>query len=142
MDGEFIYGAEYRGRKDFDDPEVRSRAGNFGAASENYADRGIDLNEQLIKNKPSTFFFRMKSDAMTGAGIHHGDVLIVDRSIKTANGKVVIAVLDGEMLVRRFEKNFNKVRLIPETSKLGPIEVDPYCEFAVWGVVTYVIHSV
>jgi DNA polymerase V len=78
---------------------------------------------------------------MTGAGIFSGDALIVDRSITNANGKVIVAVLNGEMLVRRLEKGFNKVRLIPETARLAPIDVDPYSDFNVWGVVTYVIHA-
>ena len=85
----------------------------------------------------------MSGDAMKGAGIFNADVLIVDRSLKEANGKIVIAILNGEMLVRRFEKTMNKIRLIPETKKLSPIEVDlSGCEFGIWGVVTYVIHAV
>jgi len=54
---------------------------------------------------------------------------------------VIIASLNGEMLIRRFEKTFNKIRLIPETTKLATIDIDPYAEFSVWGVVTYVIHA-
>jgi DNA polymerase V len=85
---------------------------------------------------------RVSGDAMIGAGIFSGDVVIVDRSVKAANGKVVIASLNGEMLIRRLEKTFNKIRLVPETSRLSPIEVDlSGSEFSVWGVVTYVIHS-
>jgi DNA polymerase V len=57
------------------------------------------------------------------------------------SGKVIIATLNGEMLIRRFEKAINKVRLIPETKKLAAIDIDPYAEFSVWGVVTYVIHA-
>jgi len=103
---------------------------------------GFDLNEQLVRNKPATFFMRVNSDAMTGAGIHNGDVIIVDRSLPAKNGKVVVAVLNGEMLVRRYERSFNKIRLVPETAKLATIEVDPYTEFSIWGVVTYVIHEI
>ena len=120
-----------------------ANATGFGAAADDYAERGIDLNEQLIKNKPATFFFRMNGDAMINAGIYNGDVLIVDRSLKAISGKVVVAVLNGEMLIRRFEKTFNKIRLLPETNKLSAIDVDlNSCEFAIWGVVTYVIHAV
>ena len=79
---------------------------------------------------------------MTGAGIYHGDTVIVDRSIKATNGKVVIATLNGEMLIRRLEKTFNRIRLIPETSRLSAIDVDTSgSDFSIWGVVTYVIHS-
>ncbi len=142
MDGEVIFDAAYKGSKQFTQQQVRTAdATGFGAAADDYAERGIDLNEQLVRNKPATFFMRVRGEAMINAGIHDGDVVIVDRSIKPVSGKVVIATLNGEMLIRRFEKAINKIRLIPETKKLAPIEIDPYAEFSVWGVVTYVIHA-
>lgn len=143
MDRENRYSAAYKGTKDFTQHKVHSaNATGFGAAADDYSERGIDLNEQLIRNKPATFFFRMNSNAMTGAGIFSGDILIVDRSITETNGKVVIAVLDGEMMVRRLEKSAHKIRLIPETSNLSIIEIDPFSDFKVWGVVVYAIHAV
>ncbi len=143
MDGEIFYGAAYRGSKQYRQQDVKTAdATGFGAAADDYAERGIDLNEQLIRNKPATFFMRVRGDAMIGAGIHDGDIVIVDRSLKPASGKVVIAVLNGEMLIRRLEKTFNKIRLLPETSKLSAIDVDTSCnEFTIWGVVTYSIHT-
>lgn len=142
MDGEYFYGAAYKGSKNFTQKEVRTaNATGFGAAADDYAERGIDLNEQLIKNKPATFFFRMNGDAMVGAGIHHGDTLIVDRSLKAVSGKVVVAVLNGEMLVRRLQHDIKGIRLIPETHKLAPIDVDPFAEFSIWGTVIYSIHA-
>ena len=142
MDGEVFFGTAYKGSKTFTQHEVRTaNATGFGAAADDYAEKGIDLNEQLVRNKPATFFMRVRGEAMIGAGIHDGDVVIVDRSLKPDSGKVIIASLNGEMLIRRLEKNFNKVRLIPETNKLATIDIDPYAEFSVWGVVTYVIHA-
>jgi DNA polymerase V len=142
MDSEEVYGSAYRGTKNFTQHDVhRANATGFSTPADEYMERGIDLNEQLIKNKPATFFFRMNGDAMNGAGIFSGDVLIVDRSITNVNGKVIVAVLNGEMMVRRLEKGFNKIRLLPETTKLAPIDIDPFAEFSVWGVVTYVIHA-
>lgn len=142
MDGEVISGAAYRGTRQYTQQQVRTAAATgFGAATDDYAERGIDLNEQLVRNKPATFFMRVRGDAMTGAGIFDGDVVIVDRSLKPVSGRVVIASLNGDMLIRRLERTLNRVRLIPETPKLSPIDVDPYAEFSVWGVVTYVIHA-
>ena len=144
MDGEEFFGAAYKGSKNFTQFDVKTaNATGFGAAADDYAERGIDLNEQLIRNKPATFFFKMSGDAMINAGIYNGDVMIVDRSLKAVSGKVVVAILNGEMFVRRLEKTLNKIRLIPETNKLSAIDVDlNCCEFAIWGVVTYVIHAV
>jgi DNA polymerase V len=143
MESDTFYNASYKGSKEFNQWDVpTANATGFGAAADDYMERGIDLNEQLVKNKPATFFMRVTGDAMIGAGIHDGDVVIVDRSLKAVSGKVVIAILNGEMLIRRLDKAFNKIRLIPETPGLAPIEVEPLAEFAVWGVVTYVIHRV
>ena len=142
MDGENFYGAAYKGSKAFTQQEVHTaNATGFGAAADDYAERGIDLNEQLIRNKPATFFFRMKGDAMRDAGIFDNDVLIVDRSLKLANGKVIVAVLNGELIVRRFHKNFSSAFLIPENNRYKAINLAEFSDFALWGVVTYAIHS-
>lgn len=137
-----IFNSTNKGTKNFTPHDVhRANETPLSTPADEYMEGGIDLNEQLIKNKPATFFFRMNGDSMNGAGIFSGDVLIVDRSITNVNGKVVIAVLNGEMLVRRLDKTLNKIRLIPETTRLAVIDVDPFAEFAVWGVVTYVVHA-
>lgn len=99
----------------------------------------IDLNEQLVPNKQDTFYLRVNTDCMSGAGIQSGDMLIVDRSVKPDNGKIIIALMDGELLVRYYEQQRGRKRLIPATPALAPIEVDAAARFAVWGVVTYVI---
>jgi len=143
MEGEEFYGAAYKGSKQFTQQQVKTaNATGFGAAADDYMDRGIDLNEELIKNKPATYFFRMKGDAMREAGIFDNDVLIVDRSVKLANGKIIVAVLNGELLVRRFHKNFSSAFLIPENSRYKPINLSEFSDFVVWGVVMYVIHQV
>ena len=141
MEGEIFYGAAYKGSKQFSQHEVRTtNATGFGAAADDYAERGIDLNEELIKNKPATFFFRMNGDAMTDAGIFDNDVIIVDRSLKPVHGKIIVAILNGELLVRRFHKNFSSAFLLPENNRFKPINLAEFTNFSVWGVVTYVIH--
>ncbi|MFZ9300003.1 MAG: LexA family protein, partial [Chitinophagaceae bacterium] len=98
MDEGVFFNAAYTGTKEFDQHSVRTaNATGFGAAADDFAERGIDLNEQLIRNKPATFFMRVSGDAMINAGIHDGDVVIVDRSIKPVSGKVIIAILNGDM---------------------------------------------
>lgn len=142
MDGEIFYGSAYKGSKDYTQKNIHTaNATGFGAAADDYMERGIDLNEQLIKNKPATFFFRMKGDAMHEAGIFENDILIVDRSLKLANGKIIVAVLNGELLVRRFLKNFSSAYLIPENNRYKPINLAEFSDFAVWGVVVHSIHS-
>ncbi len=141
MEGEDFYGAAYKGSKQYKQQEIKTaNATGFGAAADDYMERGIDLNEQLIRNKPATFFFRMKGDAMQEASISDGDILIVDRSIKVSSGKIIVAILNGELLVRRFHQNFSSAFLIPENKRYKPINLAEFTDFAVWGVVTYTIH--
>ena len=141
MERETIYNAAYGGSKKFSQHDVKTaNANGFAAAADDYAERGIDLNEQLILNKPATFFFRMNGDAMTGAGINSGDVLIVDRSIKAANGKIAVIAVNGDLVVRRIQQHLKGVTLLAENSRYGNIELTEFVHLNVWGIVTCVIH--
>ena len=142
MDDDF-YGAAYKKSKQpGQHAKTVTSSPGFGAVADNYAERGIDLNEQLIMNKPATFFFRMKGDAMQDAGIIEGDVLIVDRSLKATSGKIIVGSVDGELVIRRFQQTFNKTFLLPENKRYQAIEVGEFVRFDPWGVVTCVIHIV
>lgn len=82
MEGDFFNETSYRGTKQFSQQDVKTAdATGFGPAADDYMERGIDLNEQLIRNNPATYFMRVRGDAMTGAGIFDGDTIIVDRSL-------------------------------------------------------------
>jgi DNA polymerase V len=144
MDGEIFYATQLGGTKTYGNLEIKkANPGGFRSRESESEKKTIDLNEHLICNRANTYFMKVSGDAMVGAGIYHGDMVIVDRSLKVSNGRVIIAVLNGEMLIRRFEKNYNKIRLIPDTNRLSPIDVDPSgADFSIWGVVTYVIHSI
>ena len=142
MDGEQFYSPAYKGSKQYTQQEIKTaNATGFGAAADDYMERGIDLNEQLIRNKPATFFFRMKGDAMQEVGIFDNDVLIVDRSLKLVNGKIIVAVLNGELMVRRYHKNFSSSFLVPENSRYKTINLEEFSDFMLWGVVIYAIRS-
>jgi DNA polymerase V len=78
---------------------------------------------------------------MTGAGIHSGDLLIVDRSLEAVDGNVVVAALDGELTVKRLYKRDKILRLLPANQNYQPIEIQAQQSFEIWGVVTNVIHA-
>lgn len=140
MEDEFN-GAAFKGSRQFkqqDAKPVKARA--FGEPGD-HIERDIDLNDQLINNKQSTYFFRMKGDAMQQAGIFDGDLLIVDRSLKLVNGKIIVAILNGELLVRRYHKNFSSAFLIPDNDRYKSINLGEFTDFKMWGVVVYSIHS-
>lgn len=141
MEENNFFSNSYKGSKHYTQHDVpTANATGFGAAADDYMERGIDLNEQLIMNKPATFFFRMNGEAMTGAGIQDNDVLIVDRSIKATSGKIIVASVDGELVTRRLLQTMNRVSLIPENGQFKIIEVGEFTAYQAWGVVTCVIH--
>ena len=117
------------------------RAG-FPSPADDYLDKRIDLNEHLIKHPAATFFVKVKGDSMIKAGIHSGDILVVDRSLEPKDKKIVIAVLDGEFTVKRVRRIAGKVSLFSENDNYAPIEIKEGADFEIWGVVVHVIHSV
>ena len=142
MDEDF-YGAAYKGSKQPKQQDaIKTRTPAFGATADKYMKRDIDLNEKLIMNKPATYFLQMKGDAMQDAGIFEGDILIVDRSLKAVSGKLVAGSVEGELMVRRLVKTFNKTFLQPENKRYQTIEIGEFVRFDPWGVVTCVIHIV
>ena len=112
----------------------------FPSPAEDYLDKQLDLNEWLIKHPAATFFVRVEGDSMRDAGIASGDILIVDRSLEPSDGKIVVAVIDGEFTVKRIAIGAGGVQLLPANDSYTPIRVHPESDFRIWGVVTYVIH--
>jgi len=120
--------------------EAKVPAG-FPSPAADYEENQLDLNKHLIKNPAATFFVRVSGDSMIGAGIHDGDLLIVDRSIDPKDKNVVIAVVDGELTVKRIRIRRKKITLEPENVNYASREISKDADFQVWGVVTNVIHS-
>ena len=114
----------------------------FPSPADDYIDTGLDLNEHLVKHPAATFFVRVEGESMVGAGIHSGDILVIDRAIEPIDGKVVIAVVNAELTVKRISWLDGKLRLVAENPDYAPIEISSETDFTIWGVVTYVIHRV
>ena len=114
---------------------------SFPSPADDYLEGKLDLNRHLIKHPAATFFVRVTGDSMIGAGIHSGDLLVVDRSLEPSDKNVVVAVLDGELTVKRLFKQHGVLRLLPENLNYQPIEITPQQTIEIWGVVTNVIHA-
>lgn len=112
----------------------------FPSPAADYEEGKLDLNKHLVKNPAATFFVRVAGDSMLGAGIHDGDLLIVDRAKEPKNGSVIIAVLDGQLTVKRLRIRRGKYSLEPENDNYPVQPITEGMEFEVWGVVTNVIH--
>jgi DNA polymerase V len=108
----------------------------FPSPAEDFVERKLDLNQYLIKRPAATFFVRVTGDSMIGAG----DLLLVDRSIEPSEGKVVIAVLNGELTVKRLSQKGNRYYLKAENSNYSDIELEELDDMSIWGVVTSVVH--
>jgi len=113
----------------------------FPSPADDYIDSRLDLNELLIKNPAATFFVRVAGDSMTGVGINHGDILIVDRSLEPAHGRIIIAAVDGELTVKRLYKTACSCMLVPEHPDYPPLNITSDMSLEVWGVVTGVVHQ-
>jgi DNA polymerase V len=113
----------------------------FPSPAEDYVDRRLDLNDYLVKNPAATFFVRVSGLSMVKAGINPDDILVVDRSVEATNGKIVIAVVGGELTVKRLYKDKKQILLLPENDDFSPINISERDDVMIWGVVKSVIHS-
>jgi DNA polymerase V len=117
----------------------------FPSPAEDYVEGQLDLNDHLIARPAATYYVRATGDSMLGAGIHPGDLLIVDRAEEAASGRVVIAAIDGELTVKRIVRRRGRVELRAENPLYPPLvfedgDAGGSTELIVWGVVTAVIH--
>jgi DNA polymerase V len=113
----------------------------FPSPADDYLELSLDLNKYLIKHPAATFYVRVKGDSMINAGIHDGDLLIVDKSVEPENDDVVVCVINGEFTVKRLKKVNGEIYLIPENSHYQAVKISENMDFQVWGVVTYTIHQ-
>ncbi len=116
-------------------------AAGFPSPAADYVEASIDLNLELVPHPSSTFFLRVQGDAMAAAGIHHGDLLVVDRSVEPRCGSTVVVVHGGQLLLRRLEGRSPRWRLVADDPTVAPLWLDggdPH--LLVWGVVIHAVH--
>lgn len=119
---------------------LSSVSAGFPSPAQDYVEKTLDLNELLIQRPAATYFVRAEGDSMIGAGIHDGDILIVDRSLSAKHGDIVIASLQGELTVKQLELR-PCCRLLPRNSRYPPIMIPEGESLELFGVVTNVIHA-
>ena len=135
----------------------------FPSPAEQYLEPPLDLNELLIKRPAATYFVRVEGDSMIGVGIHDGDILVVDRSLRPASGDVIIASVDGDFTVKTLKLgngewgtgngevkmgngergmgSGKEIRLVAENPKYPDIVLKPGQELDYFGKVTACIHQ-
>jgi DNA polymerase V len=115
-------------------------AAGFPSPAQDYYTGDIDLTEMLVDDHAATFIVRVSGHSMTGAGIDNGDELLVDRSKTPRDGDVIVAVLDGELTVKRLRLTGAGVVLQAENAEYPDITVAELSDLQVWGVATYCLH--
>lgn len=115
-------------------------AAGLPAPATEYVDRELDLNEYLTRHPDASFCVRANGDSMIGAGIHPGDLLVVDTQLHADDGKVAIVVVDGELTVKRICWDGDRLFLLPENPEYQPLAIAEDMDVRVLGVVTNVIH--
>ena len=114
----------------------------FPSPATDYIEEDVDLNIHLIKNVPATFIIRVQGKSMMDVGIYDGDLLVVDKSLKPKNFSTVIANVYDELVVKNFVKEKDEQFLTSGSKKIeDKIIINSESDIFVWGVVTYVIHS-
>ena len=113
----------------------------FPSPADDHLEAHLDLNRYLISQPASTFFMRFEGEPMLESGLQQGDLLIVDRSVEPTDSKIVVAAIDGELVVRRVKQNRRQLQLLSENPNCQTICITKDTEFQIWGVVTYVIRT-
>ena len=118
-------------------------AAGFPSPAENYIEEKLNLDKHLVKNKESTFFVRVSGDSMINIGIFDNDILVVDRSLIPVRQSIVIASIDGELVVKKLVKDKIKkdFYLKSENKNYPDIRLNSNSDTIIWGIVTYTIHS-
>lgn len=114
-------------------------AAGFPSPADDHLDNSIDLNTEIIKDRDATFFGKVRGDSMIEAGIHDGDLLVINKSLEPKNGKIAVCFIDGEFTVKRIKIDNEIIWLVAENKNYKPIRVTSDNEFLIWGIVTNVI---
>ncbi|WP_372794016.1 LexA family protein [Lutibacter sp.] len=114
----------------------------FPSPAEDFKEVRISLDKELVKNEEATFYARVRGNSMIDANIEDGDLLVIDRSIETRNGKIAVCMIDGEFTIKRLKVEKDCVYLMPENKNYKPIKVTEGNDLIVWGIVIYVIKKV
>lgn len=136
--------ARFEKRKDLALPLFLSSVqAGFPSPAEDHVERSLDLNEFMVQHPQATFFMRVQGTSMSGAGIQDGDLLLVDRAVEAGDGRIVVAVLDGELTVKRLRLREGKTWLEAANASYPALEMrGETADNVIWGVVVGVVRKI
>lgn len=116
----------------------------FPSPAQDYVDRSLDFNKELIEHPSATFYAKVVGLSMIEAGITEGDIVVIDRAVEPRHEDIVVAFLNGEFTMKYIdfsERDHGRIWLRPGNPDFPPIKVTADEDFRVWGVVIKVIKS-
>lgn len=114
----------------------------FPSPAQDYMDRTLDFNREIIKHPAATFYAKVLGQSMEGAGIDSGDIIVVDRALEPRNGDIVVACINGEFTLKYIDlskKEQGIICLRPDNDKFEAIYMHDGDNLVIWGVVSSVI---
>ena len=122
-------------------PGITFISAGFPSPAEDFTELSISLDKHLIQNPAATFMAYANGNSMVRTGIHHGDILIIDRSLNARDGDIIIAVLHGEFTVKQLSIVKDTFFLVPKNPQYSPVKISGDMDFEIWGVVIYSIRK-
>jgi DNA polymerase V len=104
-----------------------------------YQKEEINLNSMMSNQSLHTFVIQAKDNAMKDAAIHANALLVVNQQIQPSNNKIVVALVNDELLIRRYIKNSSGIRLMPANEAHKPLPILEGMQFTILGTVTNII---
>ena len=114
----------------------------FPSPADDFLEGSLDLNSLVIKHPEATFFARVEGDSMQDEGIAEGDILVVDKAIEPFDGCLAVAYVEGEFTLKRVRMEPDRILLVPANPRYKIIEIAAGQDFAVWGVVRWIVKQV
>jgi DNA polymerase V len=114
-------------------------AAGFPSPADDFAVKDLDLNDLLVTHPLATFFWQVSGLSMMNAGIHDGDILVVNRALRPKHGHIVVAQVDGEFTVKTLHKRADRVKLVPANPTFPEIVFREGQQLIICGVVTAAI---
>jgi len=114
----------------------------FPSPAQDFVHEKLSLDDKLVQNKEATFYARVQGESMINAGLHDGDLLVIDRSIPPSDNRIAVCYIENDFTVKRLSIKNNEIHLVPENPDYPVIKISKNDNFIIWGIVTYVIKKV
>ncbi len=115
-------------------------AAGFPSPADDHRRGPLDFNQLLAARPAATFVIRVAGESMRDAGVHDGDMVVIDRSVVPRDGDIVVACVEGDLCIKRLRRQGARAWLEPANPEYKNIEVNLEAEFAIEGVVMWSLH--